>query len=670
MVQPVLVVLLLLAGAGYVALHSPLRQAVARLAGTSSAECSFLCASSLTVERALEAGSAVIVLLVAALAARMTTQNLRGTGGDRVLGFGIAWLALGVVPAAYVAGLGQILSVPLLRPPIGTLLVTVPSIVIAVALTRSGARLSLPRASPLSPRLLLLWMTFLAVVLAAAFLTVRLTHPTSSYDALAYHAPLGAWLWWRGDLASFLLVDPEYNALAHPAVAELWTGLLEIAAGGSLADLAQLPFALLGAMGVATFARRSGLPNTMSAVTGIAFLTVPMVAAQMGTRLNDVVAAGLLVAVAALLAAPVATWDRRRILLAVLGMALLTTTKLALLPAVAALAIVLAVGLLRDGAWATPGRPPAHADRVPAAGLLALAGGLFLAVVAPWWLRNAVLFGNPVFPASLPFLGGGLDQTQLAPKDGEFVPSPLAWPIYPLIEAHNEFSGLGPLVIVGLLGALVLLVRARPNRPLVIAGLVWALSLPLWWWLTRHEPRFLLGPAALLLAFAPWALLGIGRRLRTPGVAGFAAAAGVSVAITLGSAAGPLNDQPADDVAFYDSVWRVLPAALTLPRSEGLLWEYGCASTTYPALFPLMQDAGDGPQREVVPISCRASTEAIAERMAAHGVQFAYVMASADLVADVQARHPATRFDLVLGDTIDSGPLEGTRRLLYRLRGG
>lgn len=666
MLQRAVLVLLVLAAGAYLALHSPLRAVIAQLVDLQSATCYFACSSPITVGQVTESASSLLLLAIAALAARASTQDLRGIPADRLLGFGLAWVAFVTVPAAFVAGAGQLIGAPLLRPPLGPLLAAIPSAVVLVVVAFSvGGPRTWERAG-VRPSALLASLALVVAVLLAASLTVRLTHPTSSYDALSYHAPLSLLLWRGGDLASFLLLDPQYWSLAQPGVAELWAGLLGVIGGDAFADLSQVPFALLGAVAVAAIARRTGLPGRAAALAAAAYLITPLLAAQLGTRLNDVIAAGIFLAAAALLSAPPQGWSSGRIVLAALGLGLVTASKLALLPATAALGVVLFVGIKWPTGRRSTHRPPRRWRSVSI--LLAAAAAVFVLVILPWWVRNLAVYGNPLYPADLPLIGGGFDQTLLAAKDSEFVPFPLAWLIYPLFEAHSEYSGMGLLFVVALFGSLYVLLATKHRSRLAMPALVWAFTLPAWWLLTRHEPRFLLGPVGLLLAFAPWILVAVGRPLRPIAHAGFAAAAAASALITLVSAVAPLADDPTEPVAFYDTVWDVLPAAMTLPVSEGLLWEYGCAEMTYPALFPLLHPLPyEPPVRLVVPISCLASATSIAERMRQTGLRYAYVMVSPELRAQVQAKHPAPAFQVVAADTISKGRLAGTARYLYRL---
>lgn len=660
--RTIVVALAALTVAGYLVLHSPVRSLIAQIIDLRSDTCYFTCLAQVGAQPLFDAASGLLLLMTAALAARASTQDLEGVPADRILGFGLSWVTFVTVPAGFVAGGGYLLGEPLLRAPLGSVLAAIPSAIVVVVVALSDRGWRTLKAPSVRPTALLIWLAFVVGSLLTAVLVVRLTHPTSSYDALSYHAPLSVLLWRGGDLGSFLLLDPMYWSLAHPGTAELWSGLLHVIGGDTLAVFSQVPFAILGALAVATIAHRTGLRDGASTIAGAAYLVVPLLGMQLGTRLNDVVGAGIFLAAAALLSAPSRGWSLGRVLLVGLGLGLVTATKLALLPAVAALGVILLVGMR------LPPDTRAPHPRRPDLRVLMGAAALFGLVVLPWWARNLAMYGNPLYPVDFPIVGGGFDQTLLGPKDSEFVPFPLAWLVYPLIEAHSEYSGLGPLFVLAMFGCLAFILMSKRRGELVIPALVWATTLPAWWLLTRHEPRFLLAPVGLLLAFTPWILVALGRARRTVAYVGFAAVAAASALITLTSAVAPLADEPTDRTAFYDEVWGVLPAAMALPASEGLLWEYGCASTTYPAFLPILTTPQQGSAvRIVVPIDCRASATTIAARMRQTGVRYAYVMVSPELRSAVEGKHPAGDFVVEVSDTISRGRLAGTARYLFRL---
>ncbi len=695
--------LMLLALALYVALHSPVRAGIAAIFGQGSRGCYFECIGDVYPDystaglAAVDAGStdslvallgnavtSWLLVVVSGLAgglmarwfteggflgehraawreAPMSTTDIAAYEGPLI--FGLSTLALIVLPAATLAGVGSGLGLPLLRPPLGPLLSTVPAaVMLAFAVTR-GWRPRLPQISRRAPGrrapALVRLVAGLAGGLLLASIAISLTHPANGGDAVSYHAPLAVFLWREGNLSTFLDRAPDFWALAHPGSAELWFGLLNLAGGERLADLGQLPFALLGAGAAGAFTRRLGLGPGAALLAGCAFLFVPIVVMQVGQQPNDVVAAGLLMTTMALAAAPPRAgsreWSHKRLAAIGLGLGLVTVTKLALLPC------VLAVGLFVTVVIAVPSWRawPAVARQV------AVVAVLFLIAVAPWWARNIVRYGNPVFPAALPVIGRGVVISQLGRIDTEFVPGPLAWPLYPFLEPLDDRTGFGPLFILGLVPGFLGAAFRAPRRPLILYLLVWLIMLPAWWVFTLHEPRFLLALFGLGMAFLPYALLTIPRNQRRYAWALVAVTALFSVAVTADQALLPAARQPANRAAFYNRVWGVDPTVMSLPENEGLLYNTGYAPTIpeYAAYYPLL---GPGRTRLVLPIDIDGTTAGIVDRMRRAGIRYAYVAAAPQARAEVQRIYPASLFDVVHISVVEAGEKSGARRYLYR----
>jgi hypothetical protein len=572
-------------------------------------------------------------------------------------------LAFIVLPASMLAGLGTWLGLPLLRPPLGPLLAALPAAATLAFAVSRGWRAQLLR-SPIwvswacAPAVVRL-VAGLASTLLLASIAISLTHPTNGGDAVSYHAPLALFLWREGNLTTFLERAPDFWALAHPGTAELWFGLLNLAGGERLADLGQLPFALLGAAAIGAFTRRLGLGPGAALLAGGAYLFVPIVVMQVGQQPNDVVAAGLLMPTIALAAAPPRArsqgWSYKRLAAIGLGLGLVTVTKLALLPC------VLAVGVFVLGIIAFMSRRPRRA----AAGQVAVLAVLFLVAVGPWWTRNIIRYGNPVFPAALPLIGRGVAISQLGRIDTEFVPGPLAWPLYPFLEPLDDRTGFGPLFILGLVPGFFGAALRGPRRPLILYLLVWLIMLPAWWIFTLHEPRFLLALFGLGMAFLPYALLALPRSRRRYAVVLVAVTALFSVAVTVDQALLPAARQPANRADFYNRVWGVDPTVTSLPEEEGLLYNTGYAPTIpeYAAYYPLL---GPGGNRLVLPIDTDGTTDVIVDRMRRAGVQYAYVAAAPQSRAAVQRIYPAALFDLVHVSVVEAGEKSGARRYLYR----
>jgi hypothetical protein len=358
-----------------------------------------------------------------------------------------------------------------------------------------------------------------------------------------------------------------------------------------------------------------------------------------------------------LASAPLVGWKLRRFALLGLASGLIATTKLALLPGAAA--IMAFVG----------GAAFFHAHvshRIRLIGLrLAVISLFFLVVVAPWWIRN-VRYGNPVYPAGIPFIGRGTFIGQdFGMIDTMFVPTPALWPFYPLLEKHSDRSGFGGLFAVGaIFGCVVAVYRGR-RQPLLVYAVVLAFTLPTWWLITNHDPRFLLALPGLGFAFVPYSLLAIPRQHRRIGAGLFGTAAIFSTMVTFDQALLPLAREPMTRLEFYDRVWGIDPWAVALPENEGVLLHTGHATYTYPAFYPML---GQSQTRTVVCVDTEATTESIVATMRKNNLRYAYVTAGPKSQATVEGIYRPAQFTLVHRSAVnESGLRSGTRRYLYQL---
>jgi glycosyltransferase involved in cell wall biosynthesis len=635
----------------------------ALLSGEYSA--GYVALHDLVPARSLADALVVLVLLAGSLlAAWYVADRIDLADYERPLGFGLTALAFVAVPAAVIGGIAAWSGTALLRPPSGPLLSAIPSVAVVAAGVRHGwrpHRLAWPPLGRASPLVRIVWG--LALVLLLASCALSLTHPPTGYDALAYHAPLAASLWRDGNIGAFLDRNPDAWPLAQPGTAELWFGLLLLAGGERVADLGQLPFALMGSMAVRAFARRLGLGAAAALLAGGAFLLAPLVIVQSGLQLNDLTGAAILMASLALACAPMERWTLDRLVLLGLGLGLATATKLALLPPVTSVGLVALAAVFH--------RHSRDAGRYSYLRRMAAVALAFTIVVTPWWVRNAARYGNPIFPAAVPLVGRGMSQTDTwtVPLDGLFVARRAYWAIYPLLEPHNDQSGFGALMVAGAIPGLAFaVVRNRYRRPIVVYLFAAVVTLPAWWVLTRHEPRFLLALVGLSFAFLPWSLLAVPRRWRSVAGGVLATAAVVSAAVTFATAyapsyVGPLGagvGQPTTRWEFYDRVWDVDPAIASLPESDGLV----LTGYSYTAYYPLL---GDWLGRLVLVENANAPVDSIVSRMRDAGVRYAYVSASVESQAAAEASFDATRFSL---EHVSTGVEDGhhVRRYLFRLK--
>jgi len=635
--------------AAYMVAHSPLVRLVGRFLGRDVSRCYFTCSGWAPNGHPVDAASALVCVLLAGSAAWLVTSRISEGGAEEMLAFGLLAVAFIVVPASLLGSLGWAVGTKPLQPPLGPLLTGLPAALVVLTGTFLGwwRPFRLPARS--RPGALIVVLVATALSLLAASVVVSLVHPPTSYDALAYHAPLAVYFWRNGNLGMMLQQQSWAEALAHPGTMELWAGLLRVAGGERAADLAQLPFALLGALAVYVFARRTGLGRGAAAIGGLGFLSGPLVVMQSGIQRNDLTAGALIMTAAALLTAPKQRWDSTRLILAGIALGLTAATKLAMLPSVATVALYLVVGALRTGRRRE----------------IAAAAAAFVVVVAPWWARNYTLYGNPIYPAALPFIGRGLAQSAFPTPDMASVPGTAWWPLYPLVEPHASWSGFGALFAVGAVPGIAAAALWKRRAPVALYALLVAVGLPIWWILTRHEPRFIIHLFGLGFAFLGWSLLAVPRRRRRAAAWVLGGAAVFSAAVTADQALKPDGQQPTGRAEFYDRVWGVDSVAAALPEDQALLSHTGYAILSYAADYPLL---GPGLGRTLISIDGELPTDSIIGLMRPRGIRYAYVPAAPESQDRIAAMYPKDRFDLIHSSTVSEGERRGTRRYLFRLR--
>jgi hypothetical protein len=624
--------------AAYVLLHTPIGVRIDNALGTAP-DCVWRCGPLHPIAIPM---AALFLVVAAFVAAWVCVRVIALRGLERLVAWGIVAFAFVVVPAALLGELSDLIGHPLLRPPLGTVLASLPAVVTAaVVIWRmySQGRLRelwpdrpvivLPRLTPLSALL-----GIVAIGLLALATGVGIAHPPAGFDELGYHLSLSVMFWHDGSLA--LPLD-RMNAfpMASPGSAELWFGVLQQIGGEALATLGQLPFALLGAVGVTAFARRAGLSQRAAIIGGLAFLCAPLVVNEITRNDNDIVAAALVIAGATLLAAPNREWSRARVMLVGLAIALMITTKLSVLPAAGAIGLLLLIIVLRDRM--------VFSRRQAVVALLA-AAGIGLLVVAPWWIRNMARYGNPLYPAVLPVLGRGVSQASMPPKDLGHVPATWLWPFYPWFEPQLNNSGMGAVFAVALVPGVLLACFTAIRRPLLILGVVAALSLPLWWIETRHEPRFLLGVFGLVFAFLPFVLVAVRQHLQNTvavllGIA-VVASAGLTTVTGLAASAGSKIDRS----EYYRTKAHIDPAVMALPSNIGLLIDDSCPGNHGSSrIYPLL---GEDLQRSVARVDCHATTAEALAIMAKWRLKEVYVSQGPDAAPIIDARYPADLFTL------------------------
>ena len=439
-------------------------------------------------------------LLVVAFALVLTTARLVALhlfakdeeAPDRAVA--TALLAL-VLPMGIVRVLG---AFGLLRPSVlalATLLVAAVAYGVSTRAVRAKLLVPLPKAFE---RLAGLgrqpWLVFIAMagitgLLLATIAAVLL--PLWAWDALSYHLPIvydALQTGWLREVPTHVLYVNGY-----PRHAELFfTYVRGLLPNDELFDLAQLPFALAAVVAIAALARRAGATFERAVVHGIAFLAIPLVSLQLATNYVDIAYAAALLHALYFVTAPL---SKARIACAALAIGLLLGIKPTAPPAVALLSLVLLARSVRA--------------RLIAPSFLALL------VAALWggesYLRNLVLYGNPIWPIAMKVgpiaLEGPADGTPMFTLG---LPSPYVeygWlrrllvslfvePLPPIFDMR--LGGFGPSFALLVALAAFALWQSASLRPVVALGAVLSFAIPAAHWL-RYALAF---PGVLLAASA------------------------------------------------------------------------------------------------------------------------------------------------------------------------
>jgi hypothetical protein len=213
-------------------------------------------------------------------------------------------------------------------------------------------------------------------------------------DVTSYHLPKVAEWVVRGSI--FTDLGPDQRAW-FPAGMELvdawWVVFLH---HDVLIELAGIEFLALGAASTVALASRLGLAPSAALLAGAIYASVPAMMVQSVWVINDAAAASLVVMAAALIVGRV----HPALILAVAGVAL----------GVKATSGFAAPGLVLLWFWIRKEDGPAPAQPVASRAVWAIAAaGLLLGSV--WYVRNAVVFHNPLYPAGTEALKFG-DQMQ------------------------------------------------------------------------------------------------------------------------------------------------------------------------------------------------------------------------------------------------------------------
>jgi hypothetical protein len=271
--------------------------------------------------------------------------------------------------------------------------------------------------------------------------------PLTLYDSVSYHLFFAGR--WVQDHAITIIPTPfsdEAQAYA-PGNGELFFAWLMLPFHGDfLARIGQLPFALLAALTLYAIAKRLGADPEQAAFPAALFLVARPVVEQAGGANVDLVCAAMFLVT--LYAGLVAVDRNTRADWTFWGIAFglfLGTKYLALVYAPVLIALALAGGFHKRMLFALPG--------IATLGL-------------PWYLRNWIVAGSPIYPASLTL--GGVTLAR-----GAFTRAAMVNTIF-----HTSDLRLLPTMLAHALGPALAIVWL----PLAIAGVVRLLRRGLWPW--------------------------------------------------------------------------------------------------------------------------------------------------------------------------------------------
>jgi hypothetical protein len=247
--------------------------------------------------------------------------------------------------------------------------------------------LTRPRATAISPPCLQIPIATIVIPLLAFIVAVGLVQsPLTLYDSVSYHLVFPA-RWLQDHRLSIVPTPFSDPAQAYqPANGELsFLWLMLPFHGDFAARIGQLPFLLLGAVALYAIARRCGARPDHAAYAPLFFLLArPVVEQAVGADVDVICAAAFVTSLYLGLVAIESDARRDWTLWGVSVGLFLGTKYLALVYVAVLLALPLVRGPRVRALWAIPG---------------------LLVFAAPWYARNWIVAGSPIYPASLNVLG-------------------------------------------------------------------------------------------------------------------------------------------------------------------------------------------------------------------------------------------------------------------------
>jgi hypothetical protein len=361
----------------------------------------------------------------------------------------------------------------------------------ALVLLTPSERLIAPAAQTIT----LPWLHPAALLVAPILVfvfCVGSTHPPVEYDSLTYHLFFPAR--WLQDHGLSIIPTPfgDQAPAYEPGNAELFFLWLMLPFHGDLlARVGQLPFYGLSAITLYAISRRLGSPPEHAVYAGGLFLAArPVVEQAVGANIDLMFTATFLTSVYFGLTAS-ETGRRSDVFLWGISIGLCLGAKflgLVYLPLL--LPFAFASRVRRHSIWALPG---------------------LAALAAPWYLRNWIVAGSPIYPATLAFAGmtvaqGAYPRSVMNNSVWEHVSDPALLP--GIVQQAFGAQLLAVWLPFALLGILALVMRRR-WLPLAVTVVMPPLMVALFWWVVPYNnafsARYLFPGVALAMLLAPFA---------------------------------------------------------------------------------------------------------------------------------------------------------------------
>lgn len=397
--------------------------------------------------------------------------------------------------------------------------------------------------------------------------------PPYDWDSLTYH--LVDVLFYAQEKTIRVFPYPG-NHYTFPKVGELLTLWIYLLGGGdSVAyrhlNCVQVPFAFLGGVALVSSSMSLGLKKNPWILFPLYALT-PIVMIQSLTTMVDLIAGSIFLVVLAFILLFLKTRRRLPLYLTFLSLGILLGIKFTFLYFSLPLVLILLFGRIRvtlllgrilNPKWKT----------LSLLFLLLFLGGGF------WYLRNLILFWNPIYPTEVTIGGFTLFKGPywVSPQPGYdrfFVENPLEWFFYPFREkmwnrfVYNYETGFGPQFLLGLICSVWAVFVALKRKKWMTFWTLLAIPILIALWVyphPYHSPRYLIQLIGLVFLGLKFIMEISGKGLRL----WLSFLVWISILFSIGSTIGSLA--PHEEKAIQ--VLRETGKPPTLFQYYG--WEYG-----------------------------------------------------------------------------------------------